>query len=274
MKGIVAFFIPVFGPLMLLVDKYCERRGRMGTRDIGIESQRYTEMKYKRIEVDNQKNQDITVPLEEAMIVNDKTVRRSMMLDILKQNTDDCVPLLKRARMSNDTELTHYATTAMMEIQSQYELRLHKWAKDYEENSRDVTILKGYSKELMKYIESGLISGNILKIYRQQLEEVTEKLVAAQPEELKYRLQQCYNLLELEHYEKLEPGLNTMKKKWPEDEKVYRLCGEYYRRTSQGDKFRKMLEKIEKRNIYLSSDGKKWLAFWKNVEEDNEEVSG
>lgn len=272
MKGIVAFFVPIFGPLMLLVDWYFERKGKMGRRDIGIESQRYTEMKYKRIEVDNQKNQDITVPLEEAMIVNDKTVRRSMMLDILKQNTDDCVPLLQRARMSDDTELTHYATTAMMEIQSHYELRLHQWAKSYELNSKDVTVLRGYSQELMKYIESGLISGNILKIYRLQLEEVMEKLIKAKPEVLKYQLRHCHNLMELGKYDELEQKLSAMRKQWPEEEKVYRLSGEFYRRTSQGDKMRKMLEKIEKKNIYLSSDGKKWFAFWKNVEEDNEEV--
>ncbi len=272
MKEIVAFFVPVFGPLMLLLDKYFEHKGRMGSRDIGLETQRYTEMKYKRIEVDSQKNQDITVPLEEAMIVNDKTVRRSMMLDILKQNTDDCVPLLLRARMSDDTELTHYATTAMMEIQSQYELRLHDWARSYEFNDRDVTVLKGYSKELIRYIESGLISGNILKIYRVQLEEVMERLVKARPEVLQYQLQYCNNLLELKEYTKLEQKLSVIKRQWPEEEKVYRLCGEYYRRTSQGEKFRKMLEKIEKKNIYLSSDGKKWFVFWKNREVDNEEV--
>ena len=61
-------------------------------------------------------------------------VRHSLMLDILHKNPNEYIAILQKARNSDDTEVTHYATTMMMEIQTEYEKKLQQYEKTYKEH--------------------------------------------------------------------------------------------------------------------------------------------
>lgn len=264
----VVVFVPVWGILLLMLEENKAALRRRRAKEIGIESFKIQDVKYQRIEVDESKNQEITVPLEEAMLVNDASVRRRLMLDILRRNPEEYIELLQKASNAQDTELTHYATTTMMEIQGRYEAKIHALKEEVRQEPENTAVLRKYRRMLKKYIESGLITGNILDIYRRQLDEIEEQLVRQNPEKRKYVLERIENRIALGQCEGLEEELKQLAEDGGQEEEVYRVFVEYYWQTRQGDKMKELLEQMQEKNIYLTHEGKKWYEFWREREPD------
>lgn len=264
--------VPVFGVLILLADLWVNKKNKGGSREISMEKLRIQDAKFKHIEVEREKNANMVVPLEEAIAVNDAKTRRKLLLDILHKNPEEHIELLQRARLSDDTELTHYATTTMMEIQSAFEqnIRELEWEVEVREDAEDkvelVKALRKLRKELNRYIESGLITGNILNIYRRKEETVLERLLLIAPNDKRYYLSLIDNKINQGKLEGVETLLEKALEKWNEDENVYQMFIRYYQAMHQGEQIQRILKEIEEKNIYLSKEGKKWYSFWKNEE--------
>ena len=58
--------------------------------------------------------------------MDDPSVRRSVMLDVLMQDTRSYIPVLNQARMNDDVEVVHYATTAMATLSKEYDIKLQE----------------------------------------------------------------------------------------------------------------------------------------------------
>ena len=264
--------VPVAGVFLLLADLWVDKTGKHGIHEIGLEKVKLTDTKYRTILVEQNDNTEIVVPLEEAIALNDAKTRRKLLLDILHKNPQEHIDLLQRARLTDDTELTHYATTTMMEIQGSYEQNIRELEADIkimrEDNQKAglEKALRKLRKELEMYIESGLITGNVLNIYRRKLDAVLSELLVLVPENRNYYLGKLENEISLGMRNEAEERLLNAKEMWSEDVQVYKVLVQYYATTYQGEKIRQVLEEIERKEVYLSSEGKKWFAFWKNRE--------
>lgn len=259
-------FIPFWGFISFLVLERTERKNKAGIRDIELENLKINDIKYKRIEIDRDENQNITVPLEEALIVNDTVTRRKLMLDILQKDPSEYIDLLQTARMSDDTEISHYATTSMMEIQSMYEEKLHVLSERYKDNPYDIRVAVRYRKILKKYIESGLVSGNILKIYQMKLDEVLESIIKNDKDNKKYVMEQLDNMIDCGNLDGFEKKALDVKSRWGEEENIYIILAKYYRKVSDGEKLKSIVKEVKEKNIYLSHKGRDWLEFWSQGE--------
>lgn len=264
--------VPVVGLALLLTEQIMQKKELFGSSNLDVDKLKVEEVRFKRIEMERAEQKEI-VPLEEALIMNDVTTRRQLMLDILQRNPEEYIELLQRARMADDTELTHYATTAMMEIQSGYEHSIRAYEElleVQEEKEQRAKVLRKMRKVLMLYIESGLISGNILTIYQRKLGVVLSELIQIEPENKAYYLNFLLNKIEQRDLNGLKNELDIAKKRWPEDEQVYRIMVRYYQMVQDGASIQETLNEIEQKGIYLSADGKQWFDFWKNKEMSNE----
>lgn len=270
---VIAVLVPIWGVLLLLADLWIEERGKNGSLEIGLEKLSICDVKFLPIQVEHEKKREQIIPLEEAIAINDAGTRRMLMLDILHRNPEEHIALLQRARLTDDTELTHYATTAMMEIQSGYEQRIRELDQEAKlfETLQDTDslkiVLRRLRKELKRYINSGLITGTILNIYRRKLEAVLKRLLAFAPENKNYYLDGIENRIEQKKTEHVEADLQEALRRWPQEEYIYRLFVQFYQLTAQGEKMKEILAEIEKKKIYLSAEGKQWFAFWKHERE-------
>jgi hypothetical protein len=263
---IIIFFVPIVGALIAWVNYNEVSRKKTGVRKIGMEKIKVLDVKYKRIEVSSDEDDAKIVPLEEAIAINDERTRRTLMLDILRKNPEEHIELMQRARLTNDTELTHYATTTMMELQSGYEQVINELEEARNRLPDDVGILKKLRRELKRYIESGLLTGNILTIYQKKLGDVLDGLLKAEPENKKYCLDRIENSLNQGKRGDVLGELERAEKKWPDEERVYRLMVSYYHSEHRGDMVQQVMDKIERNNVYLSNEGKQWFAFWRGQE--------
>ena len=254
--------VPVCGLVLLVIEEYRVRNTKQKERQVGVESFKISDIRYKRIVVDDDSNETITVPLEEAISVNNASVRRKLMMDILHRNPEEYIELLQMTRTADDTELTHYATTTMMEIQNKYELEIHKLSEEIKENPKELQVLKKYRKVLLKYIDSGLISGKILEIYRAQWDDILRKLCEMLPENRVYFQDDIRNQIALGKNDNIDGQIMDMINRWPDEVQVYQIYVEFLWKSNRGDEIPGVLNRLKEGNVYLSSEGKAWLEFW------------
>ena len=254
--------VPVCGLVLLVIEEYRARNTKQKERQVGVESFKISDIRYKRIVVDDDSNETITVPLDEAISVNNASVRRKLMMDILHRNPEEYIELLQMTRTADDTELTHYATTTMMDTHHKYQLEIHKLAEETKENPKELQVLKKYRKVLLKYIDSGLISGKILEIYRAQLDDILRKLCEMLPENRVYFQDYIRNQIALGKNDNIDGQIMDMINRWPDEVQVYQIYVEFLWKSNRGDEIPGVLNRLKEGNVYLSSEGKAWLEFW------------
>lgn len=260
------FLVPIVGIILLGQEIWIDKKGKLGKREIGLEKLKIQDVMYQRLEVSNDINKDITVPLEEAILINDAKVRRKLMLDILHRNPEKNIQLLQKASMTEDTELSHYATTAMMNIQSHYELEIHEMEEKSKEFPDDVRLFRAYRRMLKRYINSGLIAGTILKVYQTKLDSVLQNLIRMEPLHENYHLDYVYNRISMGAIEKLDDKMVFIIEHWPEDEKVYKIRLALAEKRRDGEMIQRIMEEIREKDVYLSSSSKEWFRFWSDEE--------
>lgn len=262
--------MPVIGIILLLLVEYLERKDKMGYVENDVDLLKVQEVRYQRIEGTENQESETAVPLEEALMINDTNTRRKLMLDILHKNPDEYIDLLQRTRTEGDVEITHYATTTMMKLQTEYEQKLQQLHNRRMLNPKNLSVLKAYEKELQKYINSGLITENILRMYRDTLKEILAALIRENPEHKRYYFSQIDNLLELGRMEEAEQEIAVTKEKWPQDERVYMAMVKFFFLQKDGEAIQNVLHIVEENHVYLSHKGKDWYRFWKHGEIENE----
>lgn len=203
------------------------------------------------------------VPLEEALILNSSRQKRKLMLDVLNDEPEAYIDLLNEARLDDDVEVVHYATTAMAEVSKDYDIRLQSMKLDYERDPEDRDLLDRYCALLGKYISLGLIRGQPLLLQRRRYEQLLEKKgqTGLTDRELKSKAE---NELELQQFDKALDTLYTLEALRPRDEEVWLLELKYHVLLRQGEKIRQLIAQIERSGIVLSSKGQEVLDFWKN----------
>lgn len=257
--------LPVCGYMLLFVDEWQARHDKRTLRDVEDYGKAEVDDVWRR-EVVTGREDEFIVPLEEAMTVNSPIVSRKLMMKLLHTNPEQYVELLKRVTMSDDVELTHYATTSMMEIQSGYEERIGKLLEETKQNPDDAYALVRCKNELKAYIDSGFITDTVLTQYRLRLKEVLEKLCVMQPESARYEFEYIENSIMLGMTEGLDKRLAALEKKYPQDIRVYCLYVQYYYSINNGEKIKDVLQEIKDKNVYLDSSARQWLDVWSHAD--------
>ncbi|MDD3429727.1 MAG: hypothetical protein PHG02_06960 [Oscillospiraceae bacterium] len=259
---VIVMTIPVWGIAALISVEITMRRNKTGSKQIELEPLRLTDQRYRRLEIDDDSNQAITVPLEEAILMNDAATRRNLMLGILHKNPAEYVDMLQRASTSTDVELTHYATTAMMEVQADYEKEIQKCQQAAIAAPENQAVLEDYYEAVRTYVNSNLINGQILAIQRKRLASIILKMKRLGADGKGLWLTEIENYLALKEYEISYQLLYQANQKWPADENVLMLFVKYYSATRDTEMLQSLVTQIKNSDIYLSRTGREWLEFW------------
>ena len=113
--------------------------------------------------------------------MDDSATKRSVMLDVLMSDTNDYLSVLSQARMNEDVEVVHYATTAMVELSKDYELRLQSYSSEYARDPEKEGLLDEYIMFLEQYISSNIIQGQLLEIQKNTLMQLLMEKVNRNP---------------------------------------------------------------------------------------------
>ena len=171
----VAVFVPLWGPVCVLLIHLQLFSGTDQVKTVGVEKLRVNEEIYKNMFQVREENDRDVVPLEEALVLNDPARRRELIMNILNDDPGEYVELLKLARMNEDVEVVHYAITAMVELSKEYDYRLQKTEKKYMAAPDDPAILEEYCDFLKEYLSQGFMEKQMEQIQRNQYTQLLLK---------------------------------------------------------------------------------------------------
>lgn len=279
--------VPVFGPLCALFLGIHKRRNA-ASADVQVDRFQVENSIYRSMGMMGEDENQSVVPLEEALILNSANTRRNLMIDMLKENvvpleealsisssdvrrklmmnilTSDSsafYSLLEQARLNDDVEVVHYATTAMSELGKKYDLMLQKCFKRHKENPDSLEALQQYCDCLRQYLSLGLVRGSIAAVRRKEAIAALTELVSLVPTEDNYtelaRLQ-----MENEAFADADKTLCAMEAQFPASENTWLLRLQFHVRQHQGAEVQRMVRQAPNTGIYFSETGREQIRFW------------
>ncbi|HIZ83441.1 MAG TPA: hypothetical protein H9668_03325 [Firmicutes bacterium] len=257
--------VPVAGMAAAVAAEIMSRFRKGGKKEMSLEELHMAEdVRLQRLE--ESEGDSMVVPLEEALSVNDAKTRRQLMLEILHQNPGAYVELLQQARMDDDIEVTHYASTAMMELQRDFEINLQRAEQEYEKQPDQPEKLDRCLYCLRKYIDSGLIEESILFVYRTRYAELLQKKLEQEPENMQACQYAVDNYLGLSNYREAKFLADRMQNRWPDREESWLSTLKVCQQMNDAEGIRRVLRKVKRGNVYLSPAGREAIAFWDTEE--------
>lgn len=264
----MVLLVPVFGTLMVLSAEFMSRRALTGQKSIeDIHDFTLEQTDYRKRGIHAEDGVVSVVPIEEAISINDAKTRREFMMDIITENSQNYISLLQKARFNDDVDVAHYASTAIMELQRDYELKIQKCQMNVMENPEDPAVLDALILAYKNYIDSGLIEDNVLSSQRGRYHDAIIKRIAiedppAEPD--------CYhdavdNQLELGNFVLAEQLLDEAFRKWSNIERVWLLKLKLCFLKHDPDGLRKTLGGIEVSKVFLSAEAREEVLYWSRI---------
>ncbi len=167
---------------------------------------------------------DTVVPLEEALLVNSPAQKRKLILSVLTDDPAGYYDLLQQARMDDDSEVVHYASTALAQISKEADLKLQQQEQRYAAAPGDAKVLEEYCDYLESYLDGGFVQGKAAEIQRHQLEQLLKKRLDAlgrRSYTLECKLAAAQ--LALAEYDRAEATLDALTARWPQRETPWLL---------------------------------------------------
>lgn len=257
----VALFLPFWGVLLIVVLRFQIGFRKDGVKGVGVEKMKLESALYQSMTVDEKKVADKTVPMEEALLINSSEERRSMILDVLNDNPREYMEFLQKAGDNDDTEVVHYAVTALVEISKENDARLHELEMQYAANPKDREVLENYTSFLWSCLSKNMMQGQVEKMNRELFATLMKEKLS-QGGSVSDFVQSITNDLKRENYTEAAERLDWMKREFPDDEAYYLLKIQYLAAIKRGEEIRQVLSEIRDHEVYISAKGKEVIAFW------------
>ncbi len=217
-----------------------------------------------RINIVAHSNVESTVPLEEALLINDPHKRRNLMMNVLRSDPMRYLDLLLIARYNDDTETAHYATASIMEIQRQFQLDLQQFQLELTKQNATFDTHRQYIELLSRYCQSGLLEGQLLRRQQLLLKTALEEALKLQedPELLRIKVG---NSLALKDAQEARNTALLLMDRYPRDERSWLEGMRVYTETRDPVGMRSLLKRIEDEKIDLTAAGREHLHFLEEV---------
>lgn len=260
----VVGFLPVVGWILPIV--WSGKPSKTSEQKFSdyVESQQQ-EHKIRRIgiynELEKKRELDI-IPIEDALVVSDHQDRRKVMIDVLKQDAMNYIEILQRAVSNEDTETSHYAVSAIMEMKRKLLLSLQDLSVKYENEQYNMQIVIAYVEVLREFLSSGFLDQRTRRKYQYtylsvltHLNKVSDDLewvyVAKVDMEVQLELfvdAETTALLYLEHF--------------PQSEDAYLALLKIYFVTRSKQKLNQTMSKLKGSTVRLSNHAITTVRFW------------
>ena len=258
----VVLFLPFWGLLIVLILHYELGFDPVYSAEIDVEKMRFESELYRSITMEDRKS-DMTVPIEEALLINSARERRTLIMDVLNDNPGDYVSFLQKAGNNDDTEVVHYAVTAMVEISKENDYMLQKLEAAYTAEPDNMDVLANYCDFLWKCLSQDLMQGQVEVMNRELYSQLMYKKIQRLGTVADYaRLAE--NELKRKCVHAAGELIAKMEEKWPNSEEYMHLKIQYLASLNKGKEIKEFISRMENSDVFLSSKTKEVFSFWAN----------
>ena len=254
--------VPAAGLAALLVLEIRSRGKQEILEEVGIEKLKINDEIHRSILMDEDPVEDRIVPLEEALLINEPSARRELMMEIMYANPSDYVEQLKEASLNDDTEVVHYAVTALSELQKEYDLQFQELEWEIRKHPEDTELEDRYISLLGRYLGSGLAEGNARNIKLRDYSDMLGRRLETRQDSLRLYRDKVETDLQIKEYGKAYQVIQEILGRWEKNEAGYLLLLRYYAAMNSRAGIDSVLGMIERKGIYLSPEGRTEVRFW------------
>lgn len=147
--------LPLWGPACALAAELHIRGGEQSDEEPDTGRFGITDEVYRSIRMDNDDMSDV-LPIEDVLESGEPVRRRSLLLSVLHEGPAPFVRPLRLAGVNDDTEVVHYAVTALVELRSEYSQRIARMEKLYQQHPSSEQIIEEYADLDEEYLRSGI----------------------------------------------------------------------------------------------------------------------
>lgn len=253
--------VPLWGPLLLVL---CARGEAFGDalEDGTLESLRLNDEIRRGMQVQVREGDAGVVPLEEALIVNDPSDRRRLMLSMLTEDPDAYLAQLQAAKLNDDVEVAHYAATAVAQISKESDLKLQQLERAFKTDPSTEN-LDAYCDYLGTYLDSGLAEGRVEQIQRQQYARLLARRCERE-DGAALRIRYATALADAGELDEAEAVITQLVAEVPDDQEAWMLCLRLAVMRRDGEGVRQVIDAIDNQHVYLSAENREQLAFWRD----------
>ena len=183
----MALFLPFAGEISCLIMELLYRSAKAGSRHENLELMRQ-EGVWKRSAPRQAPEPENVIPVSDALALDNEGTRRDVLMQVIMQEenqpeqsaerTRRYADVLTQAKSSGDTEVVHYAATAITHMQDTIEAKMHacdnKLAKDPDNDET----LAAYADLIERGLQSEVWSGQMQAIQQTHLRQILAKRYA------------------------------------------------------------------------------------------------
>lgn len=253
--------VPLWGPLLLVL---CARGEAFGDalEDGTLESLRLNDEIRRGMQVQVREGDAGVVPLEEALIVNDPSDRRRLMLSMLTEEPDAYLAQLQAAKLNDDVEVAHYAATAVAQISKESDLKLQQLERAFKTDPSTEN-LDAYCDYLGTYLDSGLAEGRVEQIQRQQYARLLARRCERE-DGAALRIRYATALADAGELDEAEAVATQLVADTPDEQEAWMLCLRLAVMRRDGEAVQQVIDAIDNQHVYLSAENREKLAFWRD----------
>lgn len=253
--------VPLWGPLLLVL---CARGEAFGDalEDGTLESLLLNDEIRRGMQVQVREGDAGVVPLEEALIVNDPSDRRRLMLSMLTDDPDAYLAQVQAAKLNDDVEVAHYAATAVAQISKESDLKLQQLERAFKTDP-SAQNLDAYCDYLGEYLASGLAEGRVEQIQRQQYARLLARRCERE-DGAALRIRYATALADAGELDEAEAVITQLVAEVPDEQEAWMLCLRLAVMRCDGEAVQQVIDAIDNQHVYLSAENREKLAFWRD----------
>ena len=280
----MALFLPFAGEISCIIMDFLYRSEKAGSRHENLESMRRDDV-WKRIAPRRTPEPENVVPVSDALTLDNAGTKRDVLMQVIMQeenmpaqNADRSrryADVLTQAKSSGDTEVVHYAATAITHMQDTIEADMHACDRKLAEDPDNDETLAVYADLIESGLQSEVWSGQMRAIQQTHLRQIlTRRYELFHREEDGLRLTQA--LMNAGLY---SDAWSTMQKMGIVDKPVSELSDNAYLtrlryayETREEKSFQQLLDDKKAEGGYQSEEIRSVLQFFSNQTKKEEKV--
>jgi hypothetical protein len=268
-KLFIVFFLPAVGLLFFIISAILNKIPNRSDSIVDSYLKYIREQKHIYYEEVMDFEKEInTVPLEDSLNFSDNKSKRAYLIYILKKDFTSHIKGLQKAIKNQDTETSHYAASALMEIKKQFEILLAKTCEKYKNNKDDISAIQEYVNTLKKYLKSSLADKvdyyNYLEKYSVTLSELLSRHITNEV----YFVDKINCDIELRDYKSAEDFSKIFFEYFPNSEKPYLALMKLYYLSRDIKSFSNVSKVLKNKKIGLTEYGESVIKFWEGSKAD------
>lgn len=255
LRFVVMLLCPVIGPLFFFMGHLFYLV--VFWRDVDLADVIFSkERTQTHMKADEERERDI-IPLEEAILVNEKKDLRMVMMNVIREDFKNCLSSITLALDSEDSEASHYAAAVLSDELNKFRIYVQRLRKQIQEEDSGQTECE---EMLLDYMDS-ILRQRIFSAHEQRkfvniLTEAAESLYGKEPGRftLKWYEEVCLRNLEVKDFEPCETWCGRLAEQFPEELQAYTCRLKLYFARQDREAFFDTLGALKKSNVVIDNE--------------------